>query len=268
MPATTSGTSHGCFTSRIAVSPLGIPNQSATMTSIATGWRQSQLRMGPSWRASRSLNGGVTGVAAGPAGSAPATGSAGSAGSGRSPPGARFAAMLRRPSDARARRRRRALASEGRLSIAANRAPGGDLPDPALPALPVAGALPAGPAATPVTPPFSERDARQLGPIRNWLWRHPVAMDVIVALWFGIPSGLTAILEVKQPWLVPLVVAGMVALMARRRAPLLVLAAVTALGITAAVGFGGLNGFDFAVAFAVYAVAVARSCLLYTSPSP
>jgi len=84
-------------------------------------------------------------------------------------------------------------------------------------------------------------------------------MDVIVAIWFGIPSALTAILDAKQPWLVPLIVAGMIALMARRRAPLLVLAAVTALGITAAVGFGGLNGFDFAVAFAVYAVAVARS---------
>ena len=109
-----------------------------------------------------------------------------------------------------------------------------------------------------MTPPFSERDARRLGPVRNWLWRHPVAMDVIVAIWFGIPSGLTAILEVKQPWLVPLVVAGMVALMARRRAPLLVLAAVTVLGIAAAVRFGGLSGFDFAVAFAVYAVAVAR----------
>ena len=109
-----------------------------------------------------------------------------------------------------------------------------------------------------MTQPFSELDARRLGPVRNWLWRHPVAMDVIVALAFGIPSGLSAVLDSKQPWLVPLVVAGMIALLARRRAPLPVLALVTALGITTALVFSGLRGFDLAAAFAVYAVAVAR----------
>ena len=110
-----------------------------------------------------------------------------------------------------------------------------------------------------MTPPFSERDARRLGPVRNWLWRHPVAMDGIVAITFGIPSALGAVVDAHEPWLIPLVVAGMIALLARRRAPLLVLALVTVLGVTVAVVFKGLHGFDSAAAFAVYAVAVARA---------
>jgi signal transduction histidine kinase len=50
----------------------------------------------------------------------------------------------------------------------------------------------------------------------------------------------------------------MIALLARRRAPLLVLAAITVLGVTVALAFQGLHGFDSAAAFAVYTVAVAR----------
>jgi signal transduction histidine kinase len=83
-------------------------------------------------------------------------------------------------------------------------------------------------------------------------------MDVLVALAFGVPGILTAVGGPSRPWLVVLLVSGMVVLLARRRAPITVLALITALGIAAAMLFGGLEGFDLGVAFAVYAVAVAR----------
>ncbi|MGV8978154.1 MAG: sensor histidine kinase [Cellulomonas sp.] len=107
---------------------------------------------------------------------------------------------------------------------------------------------------------FNEQDARRLGPLRLWFWRHPLAMDWIIAVLFGAPALIG--LVVAQPrrlQLVPVVVAATAVLLARRRSPLIVLAAVTALGVVAlALGSTG-NGFGFAIACAVYAVAANRS---------
>ena len=106
---------------------------------------------------------------------------------------------------------------------------------------------------------FSEQDARRLGPLRLWLWHHPVAMDWIVALLFGAPALIG--LVVQRPHhleLIPAVVATTATLLARRRAPLIVLAAVTALGVVAVELAATASGFDFAIACAVYAVAAYR----------
>ena len=108
--------------------------------------------------------------------------------------------------------------------------------------------------------PFSEQETRGLGPLRLWFWRHPVAMDWIVALLFGIPGALQFLARPQPPLLlVPLLVATSGALLVRRRAPLLVLTVVTALAVTAVVLTDSLSGFDFAVACAVYAVAANRT---------
>jgi len=84
-------------------------------------------------------------------------------------------------------------------------------------------------------------------------------MDWIVALLFGLPGVIG--LAVSRPLklqLLPVVVATAAALFARRRAPLIVLGSVTALALVAmALGSTG-NGFDFAIACAVYAVAANR----------
>jgi signal transduction histidine kinase len=110
-----------------------------------------------------------------------------------------------------------------------------------------------------VPTPFSEQDARRLGPLRLWLWRHPVAMDWIIALLFGVPAAIG--LAVQHPHrleLIPLIVATSAALLARRRAPIIVLAVVTTLGAVAVAVAATANGFDFAIACAVYAVAANR----------
>lgn len=106
---------------------------------------------------------------------------------------------------------------------------------------------------------FSEQDARRLGPLRLWLWRHPVAMDWIVALLFGIPAVVGAVVARPQHLqLIPLVVATTAALLARRRAPLVVLASVTVLALVAVALAATGDGFDFAIACAVYSVAANR----------
>jgi signal transduction histidine kinase len=107
--------------------------------------------------------------------------------------------------------------------------------------------------------PFSEQETLRLGPLRLWLWRHPVAMDWIVALLFGVPAALDLALRPRARLeLIPLVLGASGALLARRRAPLLVLAAVTALGMAAVALTGNMSGFDFATACAAYAVAAYR----------
>jgi signal transduction histidine kinase len=134
--------------------------------------------------------------------------------------------------------------------MAPPRAPDQVSPGPALLAV---RPLPAAPTS------FSEQDARRLGPLRLWLWHHPVAMDWIVALLFGAPALIG--LVVQRPHhleLIPAVVATTATLLARRRAPLIVLAAVTALGVVAVELAATANGFDFAIACAVYAVAAYR----------
>ncbi|HEX5331879.1 MAG TPA: histidine kinase [Cellulomonas sp.] len=114
-------------------------------------------------------------------------------------------------------------------------------------------ALPAAPTT------FSEQDARRLGPLRLWLWRHPVAMDWIVAMLFGLPALVgTVVARPQHLQFIPLVVGTTAALLARRRAPVVVLAAVTALDVGAVALAATGSGFDFAIACAVYAVAANR----------
>ena len=106
---------------------------------------------------------------------------------------------------------------------------------------------------------FSEQDARRRGPLRLWLWQHPAAMDWIIALLFGLPALIgTVVSRPQHLQLIPVVVATMAALLARRRAPLIVLASVTALAIVAVALAATENGFDFAIACAVYAVSANR----------
>jgi signal transduction histidine kinase len=115
------------------------------------------------------------------------------------------------------------------------------------------------PALSGVDGPFSEQETLRLGPLRLWLWRHPVVMDWIVAMAVGIPTALhLALMPDPRLELLPLIIAAAGVLLARRRAPLLVLAVVTAIGMVAAVLTGALSGFDFAIAAAAYAVAANR----------
>ncbi|MCL3861321.1 histidine kinase [Actinotalea sp. K2] len=115
--------------------------------------------------------------------------------------------------------------------------------------------------------PFTELTTRNLGPVRRYFVRHPVAMDVVVMAWFGVP-GLLSLLA--SPSDEPLrdtattviqalfVVLGTAALLWRRRRPLTVTAVITVLGVAVVATTGSLSGFELAAAFTVYAVAASR----------
>jgi signal transduction histidine kinase len=117
-----------------------------------------------------------------------------------------------------------------------------------------------------VLAPFSEQDARHSGPVRRWFVRHPVVMDAIVAACFGVPAlaawsfaGDAALVDRGDtPVLVTLVVIGTATLFARRHAALVVTGIETVLAAVALALTGGLNGFDIAVALALYSVATTR----------
>lgn len=109
---------------------------------------------------------------------------------------------------------------------------------------------------------FTELNTRRLGPVRRYFLRHPRAMDVLVAALFGVPAMLAAVFgsgsQVSLGSLGVLAVVGSVVLMWRRLYPVWT---ATAIGILAAITVavtGNLNGYDLALAFAIYAVAVAR----------
>ncbi|MGN6273083.1 MAG: histidine kinase [Protaetiibacter sp.] len=119
--------------------------------------------------------------------------------------------------------------------------------------------------------PFTELDARRLGAIRRYFVRHPVAMDVLVALWysfFAVGSSLLVIVGATdatagpQPYVggVQLVVAvlGGLVLMRRRHEPVLTVAALVVLAIGCLVLVHEAGGLEFALGLAMYAVAVAR----------
>jgi signal transduction histidine kinase len=138
------------------------------------------------------------------------------------------------------------------MAIGVTGAPGGDLPRPERP---IARARLA------ASEPFSEFNARRLGPVRRFFLRRPVAMDVVVVAWFAIPALLEPIFTVTGARLVAmlaLTVAGGVVLMWRRRAPLAVAGAVTALAVLQVATAGTLSGFDLGISLTVYAVAAAR----------
>ncbi len=124
-----------------------------------------------------------------------------------------------------------------------------------------AGAPPVGPDAA----PFTELTARRLGPVRRYFVRHPVAMDVLVALAFTAYWGLTVVAAAPSDSSAHLgtglaaSVAGSVVLFWRRRAPLLVTTAMLACVVVTVATTGTTGAFEMGLAFTVYAVAAARS---------
>ncbi len=117
--------------------------------------------------------------------------------------------------------------------------------------------------------PFSELDARRLGPIRRFFARRPVVMDVVIALLFAVPAmiePLSIIIEGTrtielQPsaWSLVLVAIGSLVLLRRRREPVLTLVVLIVLLVASFLATGFTGGFEMAIAFAVYAVAAHRA---------
>ncbi len=113
--------------------------------------------------------------------------------------------------------------------------------------------------------PFTELDARRLGPLRRYFVRHPVVMDAVVALWFALPSAITSLVvgvsgsapAVGVLFIVVAALGGLV-LMRRRHEPVLTVAALVVLGVACLVLVQESNGIEFALALAMYAVAASR----------
>ncbi|ARK04739.1 hypothetical protein B8281_08370 [Cellulosimicrobium sp. TH-20] len=130
--------------------------------------------------------------------------------------------------------------------------------EPAAPGSPGSSTHPLRPAPA----PFTELDARRLGPVRRYFARHPVVMDWVVVAVFVVPGVLYA-LTASQPRgttalsLVFFLVGG-VLLYWRRRRPVTVALALTVVGVVAIGVTGDTAGFEVAAMFAVYAVAASR----------
>ena len=127
-------------------------------------------------------------------------------------------------------------------------------------------------------PPFTELTARRLGPVRRFFVRRPVAMDLVVMAWFGLPAVATRLSSpavmaaandtpvdgsVTGPIVVAtvLMVIGTGVLFWRRRRPVLVAALMTVLAVACTAVAGSISGFELAIALALYAVAASRSAL-------
>ena len=129
--------------------------------------------------------------------------------------------------------------------------------------------------------PFTELSARRLGPVRRFFVRRPVAMDVVVMLWFAAPTALVATsgdtgaiashlgeVLARQVFLATLALTtvGTVVLYWRRRRPVLVAALLTVLGVVSLAFAGSTGGFELGVAFALYAVAASqRAAVTWTT---
>jgi signal transduction histidine kinase len=127
---------------------------------------------------------------------------------------------------------------------------------------PVSPGPPSVPSAGPSTLPFTVQSAQRAGPVRRFFRRHPAAMDAVVVAWFAVPSLGVAVLD-PQPGrpvapTVALVLAGGAALALRRRAPVVVALVLAVLASATMVVAAALTGFDFALAFGLYAVASLR----------
>jgi signal transduction histidine kinase len=120
--------------------------------------------------------------------------------------------------------------------------------------------------------PFTELDARRLGAVRRYFVRHPVVMDVVVALWYAIPATVTALFVAAggasqtagpQPVLgmaqLAAAVLGGLVLLRRRHEPVLTVAALAVLTGVSLVLVHEANGLEFALALAMYAVAAGRT---------
>jgi len=111
------------------------------------------------------------------------------------------------------------------------------------------------------TGPFTELDARRLGPVRRLFFLHPRVSDGLVLLLVGVPGVLDAALAgrtTSTTTSLVLALVGTAALWWRRAHPVPVAAVVTA---SMAVGYaltGTPSGMDVGLAFALYAVAANR----------
>lgn len=112
--------------------------------------------------------------------------------------------------------------------------------------------------------PFTELTARRLGPIRRYFVRHPVAMDVLVVVTFVAYWSLAVVAAAPTPS-TDHVRAGLIASVAasvvlywRRRAPLLVTAAMLACLVATLATTGTTGAFELGLAFTMYAVAACR----------
>lgn len=130
----------------------------------------------------------------------------------------------------------------------------------------------------PAPPTFTELSARPLGPVRRFLRRRPVVVDLLLAAGFagwalllgvGADSmyslharfGGDRVLQMQLASL-GLTAAGMVALLLRRRRPVLVAVAMTLLGVGALAATGATSGFEVGTAVALFAVATRREPLV------
>lgn len=111
------------------------------------------------------------------------------------------------------------------------------------------------------TGPFTELDARRLGPVRRLFFLHPRFSDVLVVLIVGVP-GLIDVWTSGQTTSLALTVAvclvGTTALWWRRALPLPVLAVTTATMVANQVFTATTGGMEIAMTFALYAVAASR----------
>ncbi len=104
-----------------------------------------------------------------------------------------------------------------------------------------------------------------MGPIRSFLHRHPAVVDWIVALWYGLPAAATIAWPIPPTTLANRWVAagfalvGFVALLRRRRAPVVVLTVIILAMSTSQAVSGDTTGLDLAAVLALYAVAAYRS---------
>jgi signal transduction histidine kinase len=113
--------------------------------------------------------------------------------------------------------------------------------------------------------PFTELDARRLGPVRRYFVRRPVVMDLVVALWFALPAAITSLVVATvgtDPaagvlFLAVATIGGLV-LMRRRHEPVLTVVALVVLGVACLTLTQESGGIEFALALAMYAVAASR----------
>ncbi|WP_083259890.1 sensor histidine kinase [Cellulosimicrobium cellulans] len=111
--------------------------------------------------------------------------------------------------------------------------------------------------------PFTELDARRLGPVRRYFAQHPRVMDWVVVAVFAVPGVLYSIGATDRPAsalaMLAFVLAGGTVLLWRRRRPVGVALATAGLGVAAIAVTGDTAGYEVAAMFATYAVAAARS---------
>ena len=111
------------------------------------------------------------------------------------------------------------------------------------------------------TGPFTELNTRRLGPVRRFFVRNPRAMDSVVVALVAITASTSDLGSGASRPLAAAIgfaVVAAAALVWRRSRPLIVTGTVVALGILSLVTTGSFGGLEFALAFALYAVASAR----------